>query len=76
MNITALSFDSPESTSIIRADYDPDTNTVVAEFVDGRRYQYPGFGLALWEEWLLAPSKGSFFHKRIRPLISGVKLED
>lgn len=69
-----LSFDSPESKSIIRGDYDPNTNTATVEFASGDRYQFPGVSSELWTEWAAAKSKGQFFHARIRPHIQGVKL--
>lgn len=68
-----LSFDSPDSTMIARAEYDPTTETMTVEFKrpGANVYTYGSFPAKVWEEFEQAPSKGSFFAKHIRPLFSG-----
>lgn len=69
-------FDSPDSSSIARAAYLPDSRELRVTF---RRktlevtYTYANVPQSLWEEFDAATSKGTFFGKHIRPLYSGVE---
>lgn len=69
------SFESPESGTVIRARYDPETRQM---FIDLRKsavtYRYTGIDAPLWEEFVQSDSKGRFFAARIRPLYVGVKV--
>lgn len=70
----ALSFESPESSNIAGASYDPDTLTLTIQFKGHRgqperSYAHSGsFTMAQWEEFSAAPSKGQFFAEQIKPL--------
>lgn len=66
-----LTFESPESSLVIRGAYDPRTQTLTAEFISGRTYSYADVSPELWTEMLAAESKGRFFNSRIRPVILG-----
>jgi hypothetical protein len=70
-----LSFESPESGTISRAHYDPDTRQL---FVDLRKsavtYRYTAIDLLVWREFVEATSKGHYFASRIRPLYVGIKI--
>lgn len=72
---TPLSFESPESSSITRARYDPETRQL---FVDLRKaavsYRYTAVDMPLWVEFEQSTSKGKFFAERIRPLYVGIKV--
>lgn len=72
---TPLSFESPESGTIIRARYDPETRQM---FIDLRKaavtYRYTAIEPALWEEFVQSESKGRFFTARIRPLYVGIRV--
>lgn len=74
---TPLSFESPESSTIERASYDPDTQTLTVEFKRAPKdktdtiYTYSGVSAETWEAFEQAPSKGTHFVKRIRPLHAG-----
>lgn len=66
-----LTFDSPESSLIIRGHYDPLSQTFTAEFTSGKTYAYAGVTPKVWAEMLAAESKGKFFNARIRATILG-----
>lgn len=71
-----LTFQSPESSNIARAEYDPDCRQLSVEFKRQDKgasvtFLYPGFPLSLWIEFFQADSKGKFFASRIRPLYTG-----
>lgn len=71
-----LSFDSPESSLIQEATYDPDTRIARVRLrpdrkhTTGKTYDYD-LPAKVWTEWTLAPSKGTFFSTRIRPMYAG-----
>ena len=70
-----MHFESPESSALHGASYDPDTEvlTVVLSHNGGTPYDYDKFPRVMWKEFLEAPSKGTYFQKRIRPVFSGHK---
>lgn len=71
---TPLSFESPESSSIVRADYHPGRCEMKITFRRGTNevsYLYGGVLAPLWQDFTLAESKGSFFAKAIRPMFAG-----
>lgn len=68
---TPLSFTSPDSATILSASYDPDTETMIIAFKHGKSYVYNPIAAALWAEFEMAHSKGTFFAKRIRPIYAG-----
>lgn len=78
------SFESPESTQVQRANYNPETQTLYIDFKDKdglfkSSYRYSNFPMSLWEEFKAAPSKGSFLAEEIivdraNPKYRGVKL--
>lgn len=70
-----LSFESPESSSLEGASYDPSTRQLTVVFKDGKTYDYPGIDPELWVEFMEAGSKGTYFMRRIRPLYTGRKRE-
>lgn len=73
------SFESPESTSIIRASYDSDTEVLSVEFKRSETttmtYDYANVPPKMWEEFSMSESKGSFFGRFIRTLYSGTRRE-
>lgn len=72
-----LSFDSPESSNVAGADYDPQTQTLRIRFKghDGEEERsYTGTcDITLWQDFLQAPSKGSFFAGNIKPFVGLVR---
>lgn len=68
---TPLLFESPESSSISSASYDPVTCTMTVHFKHGKGYDHSPFPLELWREFAMAASKGRFFAERIRPMYAG-----
>lgn len=76
MEDRALSFESPESSSIVRAVYDPDTLTLLITFVRPAgqtiTYRYTPFRFEAWVEFEMATSKGAHFNRCIQPFYLGV----
>lgn len=83
------SFESPESSNIVRAQYNKVTQQMIVIFKRERaqkhpelvpppeiqvRYAYEEITLAQWLDFATAKSKGEFFAANIRPLFSGRKL--
>lgn len=64
-------FDSPDSKSILRADYYPGEEKMVVHFRGGSVYAYANIPSALWVEFYQAASKGKFFATSIRPMFAG-----
>lgn len=71
-------FDSPESSNIAYATYDPDSLQMVVAFrwhgANGgkeRSYTYENIDEGRWVEFVQAASKGTFFASRIRPFFIG-----
>jgi hypothetical protein len=79
---TPLSFESPESTSIHSARYDPDTRQLFITFAQPTSaqnlamptYRYTAIDLPLWLEFYQSTSRGKFVASRIRPFYVGVKV--
>lgn len=69
--LVSSSFESPESSTILSAQYDKKTSTLTVVFRHGKRYSYPNVPLETWVEFLAAESKGTFFSRAIRPVHEG-----
>jgi hypothetical protein len=72
-----LSFESPDSDTIVRADYDPHTQTMRVTFrrnAGTSRYEFSAIPTQLWREFAQADSKGGYFVRVIRPTFVGRKL--
>lgn len=54
------------SSSIRRAEYDPDTMRLQIWFVDGGVYTFCRVPAHIWQGLLAASSKGSYYNSRIR----------
>lgn len=54
------------STDIAAAGYDPQTGEMQVQFTTGRIYSYMGVTPDIYEGFLIAPSKGSFFAQIFR----------
>lgn len=63
---TLLSFESPASSNIDGATYNPTTQELVVKFHGGRSYRYHGVPRDLWDAFEDAESKGHFFAARIK----------
>lgn len=61
-----LLFESPTSSNITGAEYNPTTKELTVKFHGGRSYLYRGVPRDLWDDFDSAESKGSFFAARIR----------
>jgi hypothetical protein len=61
------------STTLAAAAYD-DTQNLELHFSDGTSYLYSGVAPKLYQDLLLADSKGSFFNRYIRGRFDYVKL--
>lgn len=74
MDDVILSFESPESSTIGGANYDPDTQQLTVEFRHrSQKYKYEGVKPDVWAEFVSSTSKGNFFSHRVRPFYIGVK---
>jgi lysyl-tRNA synthetase class 2 len=56
-----------DSTTLRRVGYDAERQLLQIEFQDRSLYQYSDVPAALYEELMLAPSKGAYFNRSIRP---------
>jgi hypothetical protein len=54
------------STNVASVGYDEQSETLEVEFANGSVYQYFNVGLALYEQFRTAPSKGQFLNSNIR----------
>lgn len=54
------------STDIAAAGYDPQSGELQVQFTTGRIYSYTGVPPEIYEGFLVAPSKGSFFAQVFR----------
>jgi hypothetical protein len=54
------------STDIAAIGYDSTSRVLEIEFRQGRLYQYSDVPPTIYEELLITPSKGSFFHGAIK----------
>lgn len=62
-----------ESEMIAAIGYDPEGEVLAVEFKkNGRIYNYHGVPEKLAQEFIAAPSKGGFFHTKIRHAYTGV----
>lgn len=68
-----MSFQSPESSTIDGATYDPVTHTMAVHFRRDAVYDYADVPPAAWAGFVAATSKGQYFGSVIRPLYTGVK---
>lgn len=75
-----LDFDSPLSSNVVGANYDPTTKCMTVGFRDKKTgkttssYAFNPIEPELWAEFVQAGSKGGFFAARIRPFHQGRKL--
>ena len=58
--------DLVNSSSICSVGYDCSTDTLEVEFVNGSIYQYYGVQNNIYENFLVASSKGQFFNTYVR----------
>lgn len=74
-NMIPDSFESPESSLIVRASYDEEQQVLSLYFrktkKEGEKHYDYNIPPALWAEFVQAPSKGAFFSQRIRPWFGG-----
>lgn len=72
------SFESPESSNVWGAAYNPDTRQLRVSFksvhVGVITYTYEAFPADLWVEFFSAASKGGYFASAIRPFYPGTKV--
>lgn len=69
-----ISFESPDSSSIVGASYDADTQKMIVIFKrqsSTSTYLYEGVPAYRWADFTKAESKGKFFGTFIRPLYTG-----
>ena len=66
------SFDSPESSTIIKAHYDSGQHMLLVTFVGDRTYRHSGVSPELWKDFYEAISKGTFYNQHIRSQFAGV----
>ncbi len=71
---TPLEFGETGSSLVESAQYNPDQQVAVISLKAGKvikSYTYAGFLPSLWVEFYQAESKGGFFNRVIRPMLSG-----
>jgi len=66
MEITQTVFVTLDSTSLAGAAYDSQSLTLSLLFHNGAIYSYSGVQPGVYQELLVAPSKGTYFHHSIR----------
>lgn len=54
------------SSNVASVGYDPDTETLEVEFLNGSIYQYYNVGADLYEQFMASPSKGQFLNTYVR----------
>ena len=54
------------STMIVRANYDPETEVLSLQFTNGMIYDYPGVPVSVYAGLLEADSPGRYYHQNIR----------
>ena len=64
-----------QSSNIVSAGYDPESQTMVIEFRTGL-YRYEGVPQSDWDFFMEAPSKGSHFSRVLRPFYEGIPFEE
>lgn len=62
------------SSDISAMGYDPDGNELQVQFTTGRIYSYPNFPPDLYQQFVMAPSKGSFFAMFIKKIYPAQRL--
>lgn len=63
------------SSWIARIDYEDDENLVVLSLKSGAQYEVDNVPAIVFRAWLRAPSKGKFWHKRIRGKFAVYRIE-
>lgn len=58
--------DPVASTNIVSMGYDPETETLEVEFSSGAVYQYYNVSQAIYDQMMMAPSKGQFLNTYIK----------
>jgi hypothetical protein len=71
MKPMAVSFKSPESSTIAQGLYSRAEEELTLTFTTGKTYRYRGVPMALWVGFLEAESKGHYFSAKIRPFFTG-----
>jgi hypothetical protein len=66
------SFWSPHSSNVQGATFNPQTKELRITFHRGRTYAYQNFDPVLWEAFVAAESKGTFFQQVIKEDWKGV----
>ena len=61
------------SSNIKAISYDKNSDTLAVKFVDNDIYEYSDVPSAIYSAFLIAPSKGRFFHQNIRDVYNSVK---
>ena len=54
------------STMIVRANYDPETEVLSLQFTNGMIYDYPSVPVSVYAGLLEADSPGRYYHQNIR----------
>ena len=54
------------SSLIVRANYDPETETLSLQFTNGQVYTYDGVPISVYTGLLEADSPGRYYHQNIR----------
>lgn len=62
------------SSNIKAIAYDRNNDTLAVKFLDNDVYEYSDVPSAIYSAFLIAPSKGRFFHQNIRDVYNSVKL--
>ena len=55
-----------DSTALTAVSFSPETNVLEVEFRNGLIYEYLGISCSLYQQLLVAPSKGAFLVRFIR----------
>ncbi|MCU1526885.1 MAG: hypothetical protein JWP75_648 [Frondihabitans sp.] len=56
-----------DSSNIVQVGYDPATQELYVEFLDGRTYVYSPVPDVTYDEFMNADSKGSYLNREIKP---------
>lgn len=59
-------FATRRSSFIGQVEFDKETDTLVVEFQDGKRFAYFNVTPSTYRNFTLAPSAGEFFHRHIK----------
>lgn len=65
-----------DSSNIASVGYNAFDKVMEVEFQGGRVYTYDGITLDLYEDFMEAPSKGTYFANYIRPSFTGTQVEN